>query len=227
MTRKLRRRAPDVPTSIVSSGIISSTGGRFGYWGDISLYASSWSATALNGPTKALVELPPSPFCLNISNGQEICDETPSSTVSASNNAFGNLFGSLGVNVEDGSSLLTHLVASLSASSAIGSGHSDIGVISTSSAFIAQNALVSSLGCFGAAGSNSPATSIAAAIVPGLTGLNGPQPSKRRKQQNNQPLTQLSLLLPETDIYSDLTIIHRFAPLFKHCFISFSIILLF
>ncbi|VDM33194.1 unnamed protein product [Hydatigera taeniaeformis] len=208
VTRKLRRRAPEVPSSIAGSGIVSGSGGRFGYWGDLQLYAPSWSVAILNTSTKSGLELPPSP-CPTTGTGQNV-EDAICRAVAPPPSTFGNLFGSLGVNVEDGSSLLTHLIASINASNAAGNGHGDSGVLSASGVVFTQSALASTLGCISNTGSNSSAvTSVAAVIVPGLTGSTGPQPSKRRKQQNNQPLTQLSLLLPENDIYSDLTLIHR------------------
>ncbi|KAL5968444.1 Sin3 histone deacetylase corepressor complex component SDS3 [Taenia solium] len=209
VTRKLRRRAPEVPSSIVGSGIVSGTAGKFGYWGDLHLYAPTWSVAILNTSTKSGLELPPSP-CPTSGTGQENVEDAVCHAVAPPPSTFGNLFGSLGVNVEDGNSLLTHLIASISASNAAGNGHGDSGVLSTSGVLFTQSALASTLGCIGTTGSNpSAVTSVAAVIVPGLTGLAGTQPPKRRKQQNNQPLTQLSLLLPENDIYSDLTLIHR------------------
>ncbi|KAL5110793.1 Sin3 histone deacetylase corepressor complex component SDS3 [Taenia crassiceps] len=164
VTRKLRRRAPEVPSSIVGSGIVSGVAGKFGYWGDLHLY---------------------SPTC---GTGQENVEDAVCHAVAPPPSTF----------------------ASISASNAAGNGHGDSGVLSTSGVLFTQSALASTLGCIGNTGSNSSAvTSVAAVMVPGLTGLAGAQPPKRRKQQNNQPLTQLSLLLPENDIYSDLTLIHR------------------
>ncbi|KAH9283169.1 Sin3 histone deacetylase corepressor complex component SDS3 [Echinococcus granulosus] len=209
VTRKLRRRAPEMPSSVVGSGIVSSASGKFGYWGDLHLYAPTWSVAILNTSTKSGIELPSSPYPTS-GTGQETVEDPIYHAVVPPPSTFGNLFGSLGVNVEDGSSLLNHLIASISASNAAGNGHGDSGVLSTSGVLFTQSALASTFGCIGATGPNSSAvTSVAAVIVPGLTGLAGAQPPKRRKQQNNQPLTQLSLLLPENDIYSDLTLIHR------------------
>uniref|UniRef100_A0A5K3EKK5 G_PROTEIN_RECEP_F1_2 domain-containing protein n=1 Tax=Mesocestoides corti TaxID=53468 RepID=A0A5K3EKK5_MESCO len=208
ITRKLRRRTPEVPSSIVGSSIIGG-GSKFGYWGDIQLYSAPWSPAAFSATAlKTSTELPPSP-CPPTGAAADPTDETPSANIVSAASTSCNIFGSLGVSVEDGNCLVGHLIASMNASAG-GNGHGEVGTLSTSGALFAQAALPNSLSCIGGANSSSASVAaVAAAIVPSLTGFTGVQTPKRRKQLNSQPFTQLSLLLPETDIYSDLTLIHR------------------
>ncbi|BHF62756.1 Sin3 histone deacetylase corepressor complex component SDS3 [Sparganum proliferum] len=257
VTRKLRRRTPESAASC---------GTKFGYWGDILLYGSSWtlpsasktlsssdSGAGQSQPTSVGTPLSPPPTKVGESEpgDQNAPTSAPASGTCGSN---ANLFGSLSVNVED-SSLMTHLLASLNAASDNGSG---VGGLSSAGAYFASSlnqsgsALsgilsggpASSTGgsggglgasAFGSAGGGgggtgsgtvglgflsaaAPATSAAVLGFPSAAaaaaalvgaGVGCLQPPKRRKQQTSQPFTQLTLLLPENDIYSDLTAIHR------------------
>uniref|UniRef100_A0A0X3Q4J0 Sin3 histone deacetylase corepressor complex component SDS3 n=2 Tax=Schistocephalus solidus TaxID=70667 RepID=A0A0X3Q4J0_SCHSO len=259
VTRKLRRRTPETTASC---------GTKFGYWGDILLYGSSWTLPSVSKalsssdagtgqcqPTSAGTPLSP-PSQTKVGESEPGEQNAPSSAPSSASGTCGsntNLFGSLSVNVED-SSLMTHLLASLNAASDNGSG---VGGLSSAGAYFASSlnqsgsafssiltgaaassaggsgvgssAFASTGGSGGGAGSGgscgtiglgflsaAPATSAAVLGFPSAAaaalvgaGVSCLQPPKRRKQQTSQPFTQLTLLLPENDIYSDLTAIHR------------------
>lgn len=179
-----------MPSLIAGSGFNMCSGGKLSYWGDLNLYNTNWTVGSTKAPG---IELPPIDSSEDCHNANVIPAKTP----------FSNLFGSMGVDLEDGS-LLNHLLASLNVSRAAGNGHMESGCLSKSSTLLAQSMLASSTA--------SPLNSVAAAIVPGLISPVYTPPSKRKKQQNIQSQAQLNMLLPQNDIYSDLTQIHRFAP---------------
>lgn len=134
---------------------------------------------------------------------------------SISNLTKTNLFGSLGLNLIEGG-LLSHLLASMNQSSngflsnvfgtngSLGNGPNEMlsfltnASSSSSVAAVAAGLIMSSGG--GLNGVSSALT--------GSNSLTQPTPRKRR-QHNATPSAQLNLLLPEHDIYADLTIIHR------------------
>lgn len=137
-----------------------------------------------------------------------------------------NLFGSLGVNLFDGS-LLSHLLASINSVGTNTCGLNNyLSVNTASNSFLGGgcsflngpppgSAAAAAVAAAGLAipsvlTSTSP-NNLVAALGPVATGLTGGiQPSaKKRRQQNAVPTAQLNLLLPENDIYSDLTVIHR------------------
>ncbi|KAM3175343.1 hypothetical protein ACTXT7_008738 [Hymenolepis weldensis] len=179
VTRKLRRRAQEMVSNLAGVGINGNSTTKLSYWGEINLYNTSWIVKAKNAKN----ELPPSP-----TNREENVIPTMTS--------FGNLFGSMGVDLDDGKSLLNHFRASLTRNN----GHSDSGSHSNGrpSTLLAQSLLASA--------KPSP---VAAAVVPGLMGSVNTPPPKRKKPQSVLPQAQLNMLLPQNDIYSDLTLIHR------------------
>ncbi|KAH8875285.1 Sin3 histone deacetylase corepressor complex component SDS3 [Schistosoma japonicum] len=148
-----------------------------------------------------------------------------------------NLFGSLGLNPFDGS-LLSHLLASMN-SSAVASSSSlanfypnasdnvngvnnflPSGVNSSScgpaaAAVAAVAAVVVPLSvCLSNNVGFSPAAAVAAlgcGLVPLLNNISASSTTsaRKRRHQNTTPSAQLNLLLPEHEIYADLTIIHR------------------
>lgn len=161
--------------------------------------------------------------------------------ISSNSATKSNFFGSLGVNLFDGS-LLAHLLTSIN-SSGCGGSNGGPGVAGNTSA-------AGSVGCVGLTGSSvtagianlasltgaaalsnylhgSTASSAAVAaslILPPNSGLVAsvaagitaspiiaapPSTGKKRRQQNAAPTAQLNLLLPENDIYADLTVIRR------------------
>lgn len=205
VTRKLRRRTPEVPASLlmnrgsagqvgsmVLGGVSGSSSGpnganKFGYWADMQLYAPRWSPS----PFKTTAAAPTDP----LSPPDTALDENPppSSAFAAHHQHHipSNLFGSLGLNIDDGNCLVGHLVASLSMPGSV------------DGASIMNSMLTQHSGN----NSCSSVASVAAAIVPSLSA--GFMAPKRQKKNSSQPMTQLSLLLSETDIYSDLTSIHR------------------
>ncbi|GAA57075.1 sin3 histone deacetylase corepressor complex component SDS3, partial [Clonorchis sinensis] len=130
-----------------------------------------------------------------------------------------NLFGSLGMNLFDGS-LLSHLLASINSCGGGGSSGSNSYMYFNNSglynfmsgppsgsaaAAVAAGLLMPS--ALNNPGSNSLAAALGTVAIT-LTGA--PQSTtKKRRQQNAPPAAQLNLLLPENDIYEDLTKIHR------------------
>ncbi|KAM7538495.1 hypothetical protein Aperf_G00000068309 [Anoplocephala perfoliata] len=178
---------------IAGSGINGCSGGKLSYWGDLSLYSTNWTVGSAKAPG---IELPPSP-----SAKRDRSNDCSTTNVIPTKTSFNNLFGSMGVDLEDGKSLLNHLLASLNVSRVAGNGHMESGCLSKSNMLLAQSMLASS--------TPSPLNSVAAAIVPGLISPVYTPPSKRKKQQNAQPQAQLNMLLSQNDIYSDLTVIHR------------------
>lgn len=161
--------------------------------------------------------------------------------ISSNSATKSNFFGSLGVNLFDGS-LLAHLLTSIN-NSGCGGSNGGPGVAGNTSA-------AGSVGCAGLTGSSvtagianlasltgaaalsnylhgSTASSAAVAaslILPPNSGLVAsvaagitaspiiaapPSTGKKRRQQNAAPTAQLNLLLPENDIYADLTVIRR------------------
>nr|CDS31422.1 Sin3 histone deacetylase corepressor complex [Hymenolepis microstoma] len=179
VTRKLRRRVQEMAPNMTGVGFNGNSTTKLSYWGEINLYNTNWIVKA----KKAKNELPPSP-----TNREENVIPTMTS--------FGNLFGSMGVDLDDGKSLLNHFRASLTRNS----GHSDSGSHSNGrpSTLLAQSLLASI--------KPSP---VATAVVSGLMGSVNTPPPKRKKPQSVLPQAQLNMLLPQNDIYSDLTLIHR------------------
>ncbi|KAL7065242.1 hypothetical protein AAHC03_04370 [Spirometra sp. Aus1] len=141
VTRKLRRRTPESAASC---------GTKFGYWGDILLYGSSWtlpsasktlsssdSGAGQSQPTSVGTPLSPPPT--KVGDSEPGDQNAPSSAPPSASGTCGsnaNLFGSLSVNVED-SSLMTHLLASLNAASDNGSG--GVGGLSSAGAYFASS----------------------------------------------------------------------------------------
>ncbi|THD20248.1 hypothetical protein D915_008661 [Fasciola hepatica] len=156
------------------------------------------------------------------------------SGISSNSTAKSNFFGSLGVNLFDGS-LLAHLLTSINST---GCGAPDVAG-NTSAAALGGAGLTGSAvtagianlaGLTGAAALSSylhgspassavaaslilpPNSGLVASVAAGITGPPLPLPpstGKKRRQQNAAPTAQLNLLLPENDIYADLTVIRR------------------
>ncbi|KAF8570231.1 hypothetical protein P879_01943 [Paragonimus westermani] len=145
----------------------------------------------------------------------------PTATTPSHSSTRHNLFGSLGLNLFDGS-LLSHLLASINGSG-IGLNSSGSCIFGNSSGTGFSNVYncftgppAGSAAAAVAAGlmlmpSNSASGGLAAALGSVANSLTGvPQSTtKKRRQQNAIPIAQLNLLLPENDIYADLTVIHR------------------
>ncbi|CAL8084315.1 unnamed protein product [Calicophoron daubneyi] len=238
VTRKLRRRGGGGDLSGASAS-------NFMYWGDLLLCGSGWplsSSSRLTQTDTRDVRSPrPGNSVADISTSHDTHDsaaehdhddqvknpdpvttsENTATTNSGttSNSSKGNLFGSLGLNLFDGS-LLSHLLASMNSTSSTGafsnpymltSGNGSLGSVflNGSSSSTAAAAMASGLLMPSALTSN-PNSLLAAlgSVALTLGGVSQP-PSKKRRQQNAPPTTQLNLLLPENDIYADLTIIHR------------------
>lgn len=151
-----------------------------------------------------------------------------------------NLFGSLGVNLFDGS-LLSHLLASINCTNVGTNNLSTLSGLILPLNFVQRgnlvtpsnttsgqlSSIVNTCGMTNSAAAAAAAAAIAAGLIipssnglPNTTNLNSTLTSliqtqqhggttRKRRQPNSVPNAQLNLLLPEHDIYADLTIIHR------------------
>ncbi|CAH8519621.1 unnamed protein product [Heterobilharzia americana] len=158
---------------------------------------------------------------------------TATNTSSFNSTSKTNIFGSLGLNLFDGS-LLSHLLVFMNSNSTSSfsnfyqnssyclSGTSDNGSsvnnylnngVNSICGSSGTNFIIPSNGTNNGVGlSNSVGLSPVVAVAFGcglIPSLNNNSSIRKRRHQNNMPSAQLNLLLPEHDIYADLTVIHR------------------